>query len=284
MKQTMSKKSDDSIERIFRQALTQYDISYQESDWVKMEKLLNEEASRKAAARSRRIKGTAFTLTGLTGPIIAVYFLAFRNPSDSMAELNNPATETQATGDLEKEGSVKLQDPSAGLLSQDQTVPGAPSPGSGKNPSANNVSKENSEVEPHTAPGEMLRGDGTGPPKETERPTTPVPTQPAQDDVATDQGARQKSSAIALDANQQVPGGGVNAAPASRENNDSPGDGNRPLNEPPVSGNDMQGTFLQPNERGKMLPETGAAVIAGSSGNGGADPARPESEKTVSVQ
>jgi hypothetical protein len=113
----MSKKSDDSIERIFRQALTQYDTTFQESDWVKMEKLLNEEANRKAAARSKRIKGIAYTLTGLTGLIIAVYFLAFRNPSGSIAELNNAVNEVQATGDLEKKGNVKLEDPSAGLLS-----------------------------------------------------------------------------------------------------------------------------------------------------------------------
>ena len=114
----MSKKSDDSIERIFRQALTQYETTFQESDWEKMEKLLNEEAIRRAAARSKRIKGTAYTLTGLTGLIIAVYFLAFRNPSGSIAELNNSVNEMQATGDLEKDGIVKLENPPAGLLSE----------------------------------------------------------------------------------------------------------------------------------------------------------------------
>jgi hypothetical protein len=114
----MSKKSDDSIERIFRQALTQYDTTFQESDWVKMEKLLNEEANRRAAARSKRIKGTAYTLTGLTGLIIAVYFLAFRNPSGSIAELNKSVTEMQATGEDEKDGNVKRENPPAGLLSE----------------------------------------------------------------------------------------------------------------------------------------------------------------------
>lgn len=122
----MSKKSDDSIERIFRQALTQYETTFKESDWVKMEKMLNEEASRRAAARSKRIRGTAYTMTGLTGLIIAVYFLAFRNPSGSIAELNNAVTEMQATGDLEKDGIVKLENPPAGLLSE---TPPAKSPG-----------------------------------------------------------------------------------------------------------------------------------------------------------
>ena len=114
----MSKKSDDSIDRIFRQALTQYDTKFHEDDWVKMEKLLNDEAQRKAAARSRRIKGTAYTLTGLTGLIIAVYFLAIRNPSGSIADLRDSVTEMQASEALTENGNVTLENPSEGLLSQ----------------------------------------------------------------------------------------------------------------------------------------------------------------------
>ena len=127
----MSKKSDDSIERIFRQAITQYDTTFQESDWVKMEKLLNEEANRRAAARSKRIKGTAYTLTGLTGLIIAVYFLAFRNPSGSIAELNNSVKEMQATGEVEKDGKMKRDNPPGGLLSE-TSPPDSQDDGGGK--------------------------------------------------------------------------------------------------------------------------------------------------------
>ena len=127
----MSKKSDDSIERIFRQALTQYDTTFQESDWVKMEKLLNEEANRRAAARSKRIKGIAYALTGLTGLIIAVYFLAFRNPSGSISELNNSVTEMQATGEVEKHGKMKRDNPPAGLLSE-TSPPNSQDEGGGK--------------------------------------------------------------------------------------------------------------------------------------------------------
>src|SRR5688572_6385279 len=113
----MSKKSDDSIVRIFRQALTQYDTTFREDDWLKMEKMLNEEANRRAAARSKRIRGTAYTLTGLTGLIIAVYFLAFKNPSGSIAKLNKSSIELQATEDLTKSEGMKKEEDSAGLLS-----------------------------------------------------------------------------------------------------------------------------------------------------------------------
>ena len=123
----MSKKSDDSIDRIFRQALTQYDTKFHEDDWLKMEKLLNEEAQRKAAVRSRRIRGTAYTLTGLTGLFTVVYFLAIKNPSGSIAVLRDSVTEMQASEALTENGNVKLENPSEGLLSQSSpNVPGHP--------------------------------------------------------------------------------------------------------------------------------------------------------------
>jgi hypothetical protein len=112
----MSKKSDDSIERIFRQALTHYDTTFRESDWLKMEKMLDDDAMRMAVIRLKRIKGIGFALTGLTVLFIAVYFLAF-NPSDSTARLNHPATETQAGDDLTNNGNVENENSSNGLLS-----------------------------------------------------------------------------------------------------------------------------------------------------------------------
>jgi hypothetical protein len=114
----MSKKSDDSIDRIFRQALTQYDTKFHEDDWLKMEKLLNEEARRQSAVRSKRIKGTAYTLTGLTVLFIVVYFLANKNPSGSIATLSDSITEMQASEPFTDNGNVKRESPSDGLLSQ----------------------------------------------------------------------------------------------------------------------------------------------------------------------
>jgi hypothetical protein len=117
----MSKKSDDSIERIFRQALTHYETTFRESDWLKMEKMLDEEAVRMALVRSKRIKGIGFALTGLTVLFIAVYFLAF-NPSDSTVQLDHPATEMQAGDELSNNGNVETENSSNSLLSPADSV------------------------------------------------------------------------------------------------------------------------------------------------------------------
>lgn len=117
----MSKKSDDSIERIFRQALTHYDTTFRESDWLKMEKMLDAEAMRMALVRSKRIKGIGFALTGLTVLFIAVYFLAF-NPSDSTVQLDHPATEMQAGDELSNNGNVETENSSNSLLSPADSV------------------------------------------------------------------------------------------------------------------------------------------------------------------
>jgi hypothetical protein len=117
----MSKKSDDSIERIFRQALTRYDTTFRESDWLKMEKMLDAEAVRMALVRSKRIKGIGFALTGLTVLFIAVYFLAFK-PSDSTVQLDHPATEMQAGDELSNNGNVETENSSNSLLSPADSV------------------------------------------------------------------------------------------------------------------------------------------------------------------
>jgi len=116
----MSKKNDDSIERIFRKALTQHEPTFVEGDWLKMEKMLDEEASRRAAIRSKRIKGTTFALMGLMGLIVAVYFLAFNNPSDSVERFSPLSPELRAEEDQRNIGNVENESSSSGLLSSEK--------------------------------------------------------------------------------------------------------------------------------------------------------------------
>src|SRR5688572_1537087 len=113
----MSKKNDDSIERIFRKAVTQYEPTFLESDWLKMEKMLDEEASRRAAIRSKRIRGAAYTLTGLMGLFVAVYFLAFNNPSDSVERVSPLSPELRAEEDHRSNENEGKETSSSGLLS-----------------------------------------------------------------------------------------------------------------------------------------------------------------------
>lgn len=161
----MSKKSDDSIDRIFRQALTQYDTKFHADDWLKMEKMLEEEAQRKAAARSRRIKGTAYTLTGLTGLFIVVYFLAIKNPSGSIAILSDSVTEMQASEALTDNGNVKHENPSEGLLSQ----PTAPDASSGINENGRDAAQGIDDVTDYSS-GEV---DSKGNPSDKNVPFNP---------------------------------------------------------------------------------------------------------------
>ncbi len=115
----MSKKNDDSIERIFRKAVTQYEPTFVESDWLKMEKMLDEEANRRAVVRSKRIRGTAYLATGLMGLIVAVYFLAFNNPSDSVEGLSRLSPELRAEEDHRSNGNEEKENSSSGLLSSE---------------------------------------------------------------------------------------------------------------------------------------------------------------------
>ena len=116
----MSKRNDDSIERIFRKLLTKYEPTFVESDWLKMEKMLDEEASRRAAVRSKRIRGAAYVATGLMGLIVAVYFLAFNNPSDSVEGLSPVSPELRAEEEYRSNRNVEKENSSSGLLSSSE--------------------------------------------------------------------------------------------------------------------------------------------------------------------
>lgn len=117
----MSKKSDDSIERIFRQVLTQYDdaSSTIKNDWMKMEQMLVEEERRLAAIRSKRNKGIAFTVAALIGLLTGVYFLSFRNPSPSIAKHEVAPNETQVSAGEDNDGIGNVPTNADNLLSTD---------------------------------------------------------------------------------------------------------------------------------------------------------------------
>lgn len=123
-KQTMSKKNDDSIERIFRQVLTQYDdaSSTIKNDWTKMEQMLVEAERQRAAIRSKRNKGIAFSVAAVIGLLTAVYFLSFNNQAPTIAENEAAPNETQvsAGADSSRVGSIGQNADS--LISPDMTV------------------------------------------------------------------------------------------------------------------------------------------------------------------
>lgn len=73
----MSKRNEDSVEKFFRKAAAQYDKTFIEKDWQKMEKLLDADATQRSAMQSGKLKRAAMTGTGITGIIIILYFLVF---------------------------------------------------------------------------------------------------------------------------------------------------------------------------------------------------------------
>src|SRR5687768_2718191 len=90
----MSKKSEDSLERFFRKAVKQYDTGFMESDWRKMEQMLDEEAMERAALRAKYLRRIMFSLAGLLLLSASVYFLAFDQETSSIA--NSEQTQVAA--------------------------------------------------------------------------------------------------------------------------------------------------------------------------------------------
>jgi hypothetical protein len=72
----MSKRNEDSVERFFQKAVTQDDIPFRESDWQKMEKMLDERDAKAAAVRASHLRRAAYSLLILALIIpAAVYWL-----------------------------------------------------------------------------------------------------------------------------------------------------------------------------------------------------------------
>jgi hypothetical protein len=83
----MSKKSNDSIEEFFKKGVRKSDITFRESDWQKMERMLDEKAMVGSASSSRpwkRIIGGAVIVALLS----SLYFLIPGNEEASLSSLN----------------------------------------------------------------------------------------------------------------------------------------------------------------------------------------------------
>lgn len=100
----MSTGSEDNIERFFRKAVPggkDADTSFQEEDWRKMERMLDEEASRRAAARVKKLKVAGGLGAGLLLIFSAVFFLA-RN--ESIIATETPSAD--AVTEMQKQEAV----------------------------------------------------------------------------------------------------------------------------------------------------------------------------------
>jgi hypothetical protein len=93
----MSKKNEDSVERFFRKAASSYDTSYKESDWQKMEKMLDERDAAAAAIRTKRIQRTIVSAVVGTAVIFTLYLLTFDRNKSQVAQVETPKQMQVAT-------------------------------------------------------------------------------------------------------------------------------------------------------------------------------------------
>src|SRR5687768_11829122 len=122
----MSKRNEDSVEKFFRKATSQYDNSFVKQDWEKMEKLLDQRAGQRAAARSKNLRRTAFTGAVITGIMVFVYFLVLNQDhpeSRLLADESLPKQVQAAAGAEVPIQEQKKENPSAALLSLNDNNP-----------------------------------------------------------------------------------------------------------------------------------------------------------------
>ncbi|MFZ6009620.1 MAG: hypothetical protein ACOYXT_04670 [Bacteroidota bacterium] len=83
----MSRRNEDSIERLFRKVVLRHDTTFEEGDWTKMEAMLDRDARERAAIRSKRVRRGVYTVAGLIGVVTAVYFLSSGDLSNADSDL-----------------------------------------------------------------------------------------------------------------------------------------------------------------------------------------------------
>jgi hypothetical protein len=120
----MPKKSDDSLERFFKKAVAQQDISYRDADWKNMEKMLDEQALAASGAKlSLRKKVAAYSIVAVL--FFSGMYLAVTRPWESASDgklvrkTQKDIKPSQAAAGMLGPLSGTKENPSADLLSSD---------------------------------------------------------------------------------------------------------------------------------------------------------------------
>jgi hypothetical protein len=111
----MSKKSEDSLERFFRKAVKQYDTPFLESDWQKMEKMLDDKAIEQAAFRAKLFRQAGFSIIALLLLVGSYYFLSF-SPTVLSTDDDRKLTQAAAGAEAPADGAKQIS-PAADLRS-----------------------------------------------------------------------------------------------------------------------------------------------------------------------
>ena len=123
----MSKKSDDSIERFFKKAVAQQDLSHLDSDWKNMEKMLVDHTLAASAAKAGiRKKVLTYSIVGalfLSGVFFAVTRTWKSVPEDKVANKTTQTTKpSQAAAGMSGPKNETKENPSADLLPSDSKI------------------------------------------------------------------------------------------------------------------------------------------------------------------
>src|SRR5688500_14703302 len=113
----MSKKNDDNIEKFFRKAVRQQDIRFVESDWKKMEEMLDAAPALRPGAVLTNLKRAALVLTGILLLSGSIYFQGFYYQNIDQVK-DSPLQKTQAAAGKEVPQQDIEDDPAVSLLSE----------------------------------------------------------------------------------------------------------------------------------------------------------------------
>jgi hypothetical protein len=128
----MSKRDNDSLEEFFRKATRQHDVEYNEADWKKLERMLDEQQPlRRAGWFATHGRKVMASLAFLIGVIAVLVLLSDRQATDSVPKGSADDTNSgiAVTPDVQDEdASAVLKDEDSSIALQDEdpsSVPGA---------------------------------------------------------------------------------------------------------------------------------------------------------------